>query len=115
MPALRTEPLARVSRIRGVRGVILTTLGDAIPIQSLTHVDVDVDALAAFATSMFRRARQTSRGAGFGAARVLTLDATDARIVAAARDDLLLVALADRATPPGMLRMSLLRALEEIA
>ncbi len=107
--------LARLARLPGVRAVMLTALADGLPIESRAHVDVDRDALAAFATDLFRRAAQSAAVADVGAVRVVALEAAAGRLVAAARDGLLLVLLAERETNPGLLRLALRRALEGLA
>ncbi len=107
--------LAALARLRGVRAVLLTALADALPIESSAHVDVDRDALAAFATDLYRRATQSAGVAGAGDVRVVSLDAEEGRLVASARDGLLLVLMAERETNPGLLRLALRRALEGLA
>jgi predicted regulator of Ras-like GTPase activity (Roadblock/LC7/MglB family) len=107
--------LASLARLRGVRAALLTALADALPIESRAHVDVDRDALAAFATDLYRRATQSAAVADVGAVRVVALEAAAGRLFAAARDGLLLVVLAERETNPGLLRLALRRALEGLA
>ena len=84
-------------------------------IASSSHVDVDVDALAAFATALCRRAHQAAAVGALGAVRVVALEAAAGRLLAAARGRLLLVVLAERDTSPGMIRLALTRALEGLA
>lgn len=107
--------LEGVARVRGVRGAVLTTLGDALPIDVVAHVGVDVDALAAFGASLLRRARQASAATRLGAVRLVSLEARHGRVVAVARSDFLVVALADREASPGLLRVTLQRCLEALA
>jgi len=107
--------LSALARIRGVRAVLLTSLDDALTIASSSHVDVDVDALAAFATALCRRAHQAAAVGALGAVRVVALEAAAGRLLAAARGRLLLVVLAERDTSPGMIRLALTRALEGLA
>lgn len=107
--------LDALSRLRGVRGVVLTSLGDALPIESRAHVGVDVDALAAFGTALFRRARAVAECAEVGGVRIVSIDATHGRVAATAQGELLIVVLADREAHPGLLRVSLQRAVEGLA
>ncbi|MEP7380121.1 MAG: roadblock/LC7 domain-containing protein [Gemmatimonadota bacterium] len=107
--------LAVLARMRGVRAVLLTALADALPIETSAHVDVDLDALAAFATALYRRAHQSATVAGVGAVRAISLEADGGRLAAASRDGLLLVVMAERETNPGLLRLALLHALEGLA
>ncbi|HNV74777.1 MAG: roadblock/LC7 domain-containing protein [Gemmatimonadetes bacterium] len=104
--------ITALARLRGVRGVVVTSVRDALPIESSAHVDVDVDALAAFATALHRRAHQSAECSEAGAVRLLSLDAAAGRLMAAARGELLIVVLAGREANPGLLRVSLQRALE---
>jgi predicted regulator of Ras-like GTPase activity (Roadblock/LC7/MglB family) len=110
-----TPALSDLARVRGVRGVLLTSLGDALPIESTAHVDVDIDALAAFATALYRRAWQAAACSHAGEVRLVSLEAAQGRLAAASHGDLLLVVLAERETNPGLLRVSLQRALEALA
>ena len=110
-----TAGVALLGRLRGVRGVVLTSLDDALPIASSAHVDVDVDALAAIAADIYRRAIVTAKTTNAGAVRRVSLEAEGGRLVAASRGTMLLVVLAEHETNPGLLRLSVQRALEELA
>ncbi len=114
IPSATSAALTRVTRVRGVRCALLTSLGDALPIAASAHVDVDIDALSAFATAIFRHSCQAGEASGYGACHRFVLDASGGRLAAAGRADLLVVVLAERDTHPGLLRVSLQRALEEI-
>jgi predicted regulator of Ras-like GTPase activity (Roadblock/LC7/MglB family) len=109
------EALGTLSRLRGVRGALVASERDGLAVESVSQVAVDVEALAAFATSLYRRARQTAGAAGFGEALLVSLDAADGRVVAAARGDLIVIAMAERDTHPGLLRVALLKALAALA
>ncbi|MEO6444695.1 MAG: roadblock/LC7 domain-containing protein [Gemmatimonadaceae bacterium] len=115
MTGTRTDPaLQRVARLRGVRCALLTSVEDALPIESASHVDVDVDQLAALAASLFRAAVHAARAAGHGAVHRLLVDASDGRLAVEGQMGLLVVALAERETQPGPLRLSLQRALTDV-
>jgi predicted regulator of Ras-like GTPase activity (Roadblock/LC7/MglB family) len=109
------DALGVLSRLRGVRCALVASERDGLAIESVSHVDVDVEALAAFATSLYRRARQMAGAAGFGSARLVGIDAANGRVVAAAHGDLVVIALAERDTHPGLLRVTLQRALAALA
>ena len=109
------EALSNVSRVRGVRAAILTSLQDALPIESVAHVDVDVEALAAFATSLMRRAKQAAETSRLGSVHFVSLDASLGRVFTARRDDLLVVALAERDAHAGLVRVTLQRCLAGVA
>jgi predicted regulator of Ras-like GTPase activity (Roadblock/LC7/MglB family) len=106
------EAVASVARLRGVRAALLATIQDALPIDAVAHVDVDVDALAAFATSLARRARQATEMSRLGAVQLLSLEATEGRVFVARRGELLLIALAGREAHSGLVRVTLQRSLE---
>ncbi len=110
-----SAPVVELARQRGVRGVLVTSMEDALPIEWCAHVDVDVDALAAFATALMRRTRQAASVAHGGAVRLLSLEAERGRLVGAARDTRLVVILGERESNPGLLRVGILRALEGLA
>lgn len=110
-----TPSLAALARIRGVRGVVFTTLADAIPVETSAHVDVDVDALAAFAVALHRRAQHVAGASGAGQVRLLSFEAAGGQFAALASGDLLVVVLAERATNRGLLRVALQRALEGVS
>ncbi|MCC6928539.1 MAG: roadblock/LC7 domain-containing protein [Gemmatimonadaceae bacterium] len=107
--------LDALARLRGVRGVVLTSERDALPIEARAHVDVDVDALAAFGTGLYRRACAVADVSDAGGVRIVSIDAAHGRVAATARGELLIVVLADREAHPGLLRVSLQRALEGLA
>ncbi len=107
-----SPPVAELARLRGVRGVLVTSLEDALPIEWCAHVDVDVDALAAFSTALVRRSRQVAAAARGGQVRLVALEARRGRLVGAARDARLVVVLGERESNPGLLRVGVLRALE---
>jgi predicted regulator of Ras-like GTPase activity (Roadblock/LC7/MglB family) len=107
--------LDALARLRGVRGLVLTTVHDALPIESRAHIGVDVEALAAFGAVLYRRAHSVAECSEAGAVRIVSLDAAEGRVAAAARGELLVVVLADREAHPGLLRVALQRALEELA
>ncbi|MEO7965074.1 MAG: roadblock/LC7 domain-containing protein [Gemmatimonadaceae bacterium] len=110
-----TEALTQVTKLRGVRAALFTTMQDALPIDAVAHVDIDVEALAAFATSLMRRARQTSEMSRLGGVQFVSLDAAHGRVFTARRDDILAVALAGRDAHSGLVRVTLQRCLAGIA
>ncbi|HEX4933083.1 MAG TPA: hypothetical protein VFV33_07895 [Gemmatimonadaceae bacterium] len=107
--------LEALARLRGVRAVVMTSLLDALPIEARAHVGVDVDALAALGTGLYRRARAVAECSEAGPVRIVSIDAAHGRVAATARGELLVVVLADREAHPGLLRVSLQRALEGLA
>jgi predicted regulator of Ras-like GTPase activity (Roadblock/LC7/MglB family) len=114
-PSPTIEALTEVARLRGVRAAIVVSPADGLCVASIAHVRVDVEALAAFVTSVVRRAALAAASPAHGAVRLLALDATDGRLLAAVRPDLMLVALTERASPPAPVRLALQRALERVS
>jgi predicted regulator of Ras-like GTPase activity (Roadblock/LC7/MglB family) len=103
--------LGPVARVRGVRAALIASERDGVAVKTIAQIGVATDALAAFATSLHRRTRMASTAAGYGAVRFIALEAEKARLCAAAQDDLVLVVLADRDAPTGLVRVAMQRAL----
>ena len=64
---------------------------------------------------MVRRATLAATAPVHGAVRLLALDATGGRVLAAVSHDLMVVALTERGSPPGPVRLALQRALERVS
>lgn len=109
------EALSQVTRVRGVRAAVLTTMNDALPIDAVAHVGVDVEALAAFATSLMRRARQAAEMSRLAPVDFVSIDASEGRVFTARRDGLLVVALTGRDAHAGLVRVTLQRCLTAVA
>jgi predicted regulator of Ras-like GTPase activity (Roadblock/LC7/MglB family) len=115
MTATLQKTLGALAALPGVRGAIAASGSDGLPIATVAAVDVDADALAAFATALFSRTRQSNTSAGYGATLHLSLDAEHGRLFVAMDGDLALVVLAERDAAAGLLRVSLQRALRDVA
>ena len=85
---------------------------DGLAAAAVAAFDVDVDALAAFATALFNRTRLANIAAGYGETHQLVLDAANGRLIVAARGELALVVLADRDAGAGLIRVALQRAVK---
>lgn len=109
------QALAPLAAVPGVRAVLLATEGDGLTVDAVAAFDVDTDALAAFATALFRRTHTANRAAGFGATSLLALDAARGRVLVAACGDMALVVLADREAGTGMIRVAMQRVAREVA
>jgi predicted regulator of Ras-like GTPase activity (Roadblock/LC7/MglB family) len=107
--------LGELARLPGVRAALVTTEREGLPIDSVTSVGVDADALAAFAMALFRRARLANAAAGHGDTRQLALDAAGGRVFVGARGELVMVVLADRDAGAGLIRMAMQRAARAVA
>ena len=110
-----TATLSSLARHRGVLGVMVASERDGIAVESHVQVGVDVDAVAALAASLHRRARLASSAAGYGASSFLTVEAERGRLCAAGRGDLVLVVVAGAPVNVGLLRVEMLRAVERFA
>ena len=115
MTAALRETLGSLAALPGVRAAVAATGTDGLPVATVAAVDVDSDALAAFATALFHRTRQANVSAGYGTTHHLALDAEHGRVFVAMDGDLALVLLAERDAAAGLLRVSLQRALRDIA
>ena len=107
--ALR-ETLGTLAALPGVRAALAATQSDGLPAAAVAAVDVDADALAAFATALVHRTRLANAAAGYGATRHLSLDAEHGRLFVAANGELALVILADPDASAGLLRVALQKA-----
>ena len=109
------ETLGSLAALPGVRAALAATERDGLPVASVAAIDVDADALAAFATALFQRTRKANVAAGYGATRHLVLDAEGGRLFVALEGDLAIVLLAEPEAAAGLLRVALQRALKEVA
>ena len=71
-------------------------------------------AFAALTASLYRKAGQASGAAGFGVVTFFELEAEEGRVLAAGRNDLVIVAVAEPRVNTGLLRVELLRAAESL-
>ena len=106
--------LGGLAALPGVRAALAATESDGVPVASVAAVDVDADALAAFATALFQRTRLANVSAGYGVTRHLVLDAERGRLFVALDGDLAIVLLAEPEAAAGLLRVALQRALKEV-
>lgn len=111
-PRAVLEPLVRLP---GVRAAVLTSEQDGLAAASVAAVDVDVEALAAFAMALSRRARMANEAAGFGPAHFVTLEAEHGRLLVATGAEAAVVVLSERDAGTGLVRVALRRAMQELA
>jgi predicted regulator of Ras-like GTPase activity (Roadblock/LC7/MglB family) len=108
--------LESLTRLRGIRGAMVVAAQDGLVVAESLMGGVKGSALAAMAASLTGRAIELSSRAGFGVPRFLHLQATDGSLlVATASGDLVLVAVAGRDVPLGLLRLEMLRMAERLA
>jgi predicted regulator of Ras-like GTPase activity (Roadblock/LC7/MglB family) len=108
------ETLQPLVRMRGVRAVVVASEDDALVIDAHAHVDVDADALAAFGVSIVRRARLAGMEIGAGAPQVIALESEGGRLIAAVRDDLLVLTLTGEDAQEGLVRLTAQRVADAL-
>ena len=102
-------------RHRGVTGCLVVDERDGIAVDAEVQVGLEAGVLAALAASLYRRARRSAAAAGFGEAGFFELVAEHGRLCAAGRNGLVLVVVAEPRVNVGLIRVEMLRALEEFA
>lgn len=109
MSAFQTV-LTSVMRLRGVTACLVVDEHDGVIVDSTLQFGMRGHVLAALLASLFRKARQSVAAAGFGDAALLTLEAERGRVCAVGHGGLVLIAVADLRTNPGLLRVELNKA-----
>lgn len=102
--------LASVTRHRGVTACLVVAEEDGIVVDATAQVGVDTAAFAALTASLFRKASRAAASAGFGATSFCDLEAERGRVLAAGRNGLVVVAVAESRANLGLLRVELLKA-----
>jgi predicted regulator of Ras-like GTPase activity (Roadblock/LC7/MglB family) len=106
------ELIATVTRHRGVTACLVVSEEDGIVVDGTARIGVNTAAFAALTASLYRRAARASGAAGFGTVGFLELEAEAGRILAAGRNGLAVIAVAEPRVNVGLLRVELLRAAE---
>jgi predicted regulator of Ras-like GTPase activity (Roadblock/LC7/MglB family) len=108
--------LEALTRLRGIRGAMVVESGDGLVVAESLMGGLKGTALAAMAANLATRAADLARGAAVGAPRFVHLQAADGSLlVAPATSSLVLVAVASRDVPLGLLRLEMLRMAERLA
>jgi predicted regulator of Ras-like GTPase activity (Roadblock/LC7/MglB family) len=102
--------IGAVTRHRGITACLVVSAADGIVVDGTAHVGVNTAAFAALTASLHRKAARAAGAAGFGDVSFLELEAEQGRVLAAGRDELVVVAVADARMNLGLVRMELLRA-----
>lgn len=102
--------LAAVTRHRGVMACLVVMEEDGIVVDGTAQIGVDMAAFAALSASLYRKAARAVGAAGFGGVSFCELEAERGRVLAAGRNGLVLVAVAETRANLGLLRVELLRA-----
>lgn len=108
--------LETLTRLRGIRGAMVVDRQDGLVVAETLMSGVKGTALAAMAANLAASVVELSTKAGFGTARFLHLQAADGSLlVAPAEQDVILVAVAGRDVPLGLLRLEMLRMAERLS
>jgi|SRR5436190_1330843 len=107
--------LDSITRQRGVRASLIVSESDGLIIEANVRFGQDGDRIAALAASLYRKARLSAGAAWLGAVAFLQLDAEQGRIcVAGGRGDLIIVVVAEPAANVGLIRVELLKAVDQL-
>ncbi len=102
--------IAAVTRHRGVSACLVVVEEDGIVVDATAQIGVDTSVFAALMASLYRKAARAATSAGFGGITFCELEAERGRVLAAGRNGLVVVAVADSRANLGILRVDLLRA-----
>ncbi|MEP7346773.1 MAG: hypothetical protein ABI877_15985, partial [Gemmatimonadaceae bacterium] len=97
----------------GVRGVVIAAM-DGIVVESVVHVEVRADLIAAFGCAVLARARAVGAAVNHAPPRCVAVDAESGRLCLTGNDDVAIIILAEPRAPIGRLRLALREALESI-
>lgn len=106
------ELLSTLIRQRGVTGALVVSEADGIVVDANVRIGLKGEVLAALSASLYRRARLAARAAGYGEATFLQLEASQGRMCAVGRSDLVLVAVTEPGANVGLVRMEMLKGLQ---
>lgn len=106
--------LEALTRLRGIRGALIVSGDDGLVVAESLIGGLKGGPLAAIAATLAGRATELAGRSGFGAPRFLHLQADDGALLVAPAADLLLVAVAGRDVPLGLLRLEMLRTAERL-
>lgn len=104
--------LSAVTRHRGVTACLVVAEEDGIVVDGTAQIGVDTAAFAALTASLYRKASRAADAAGFGGVTFCDLEAERGRVLAAGRNGLVLVAVAESKVNLGLVRVEMLRAVE---
>jgi predicted regulator of Ras-like GTPase activity (Roadblock/LC7/MglB family) len=114
MSDVYTEALERLSRVPGVRGALIVETEAGLPVVSELAEGVNGGALAALASSLFRRTGTATQSAAFGKLSTMQLEADNGHVVVANGGELLVVVVAEKTAQLGMVRLEAHRTAEAL-
>ena len=107
--------LGGLTRMRGVRGALLVSAEDGIPVAGAMQEDAQGPALSALAATLLARVRELTARTGHEPPRFLHLQAADGLLLLApAHGDLIVVGVAGREALIGPVRLEMLRIAEQL-
>jgi predicted regulator of Ras-like GTPase activity (Roadblock/LC7/MglB family) len=107
--------LEALTRHRGVRGAMVVEAEDGLVVAESLMGEIKGPALAALAANLAGHAGELALRAGLGVPRFMHLQAAEgALLVAPAPPEMVLVAVAGRDVPLGLLRLEMLRMAERL-
>jgi predicted regulator of Ras-like GTPase activity (Roadblock/LC7/MglB family) len=115
MSDVYTDAVERLSRVAGVRGALLVDSEAGVPVMAELAEGVSGTAVAALATSLFRRTATASDKAGFGKLATMQLEADDGHVIAVDAGEVIIVVIAARDAQLGLVRLEAHRAAESLA
>jgi predicted regulator of Ras-like GTPase activity (Roadblock/LC7/MglB family) len=115
MSDVYTEAVQRLSRVSGVRGALLVDAEAGLPVMSELAEGVSGTAVAALASSLFRRTAQASDTAGFGKLVTMQMEADNGHVVAVDAGEIIIVVIAEKDAQLGLVRLEAHRAAESLA
>ena len=114
MSDLYRESVERLSRISGVLGAMIVEAEAGVPVTAELTEGVEGGAVAALASSLFRRTSRAADSAQFGRLNTLQLEAQDGHVIVADAGELLVVTVAEKNAQLGLVRLETYRAAEAL-
>jgi predicted regulator of Ras-like GTPase activity (Roadblock/LC7/MglB family) len=102
--------VANITKHRGVTACLVVSEEDGIVVEGTAQIGVETAAFAALTASLFRKASKAADSAGFGTVSFCELEAEEGRVLAAGKNGLVVVAVAEPRVNLGLVRVDLLRA-----
>jgi predicted regulator of Ras-like GTPase activity (Roadblock/LC7/MglB family) len=110
MSAAFADALNRLVHVPGVRGAVIVDAPAGVPIVEELAEGVSGRAIAALASSLFRRTARAAEAGAFGVLHSCELEAERGHVIVAGGAELLVVALAAPDAQLGMIRLETNRA-----
>lgn len=114
MSDIYTEALERLSRVPGVRGALIVETNAGVPVLAELAEGVEGTAVAALASSLFRRTNHAAQTATFGSLRTLQMEGEAGHVIVANGGDLLIVVVTEKTAQLGMVRLEAHRAAQAL-